>query len=195
MVELFTPPCVCGHAPDQHERRTWWRHHVLMTDGCRNKWCHCLEYSPSLVAIEKWRKASAAFDKDMQEHVESLPALHVQNLSAHSKRCCCGHQRQLHPTPHSCSQCDCTQWIDRTWVPPSGSLRPKPKTMEEIVAPTHWSPKWLSEKLAAHSVYAPDEFTRRKINELLDVLELHRPTGCDGKHGDLHTPTCGCEDK
>lgn len=33
------------------------------------------------------------------------------------------------------------------------------------------------------------------LQNLIDQLEQHRPTGSDGKHGNLHTTTCGCEDK
>ncbi len=35
----------------------------------------------------------------------------------------------------------------------------------------------------------------RRIGMLIKELDKHRPLGPDGKHGDLHTPTCGCEDK
>lgn len=30
------------------------------------------------------------------------------------------------------------------------------------------------------------------IQQLIDELDRHRPTGRGGKHGSLHTPTCGC---
>jgi hypothetical protein len=33
------------------------------------------------------------------------------------------------------------------------------------------------------------------LQELIDELDKHRPLGPDGKHGDRHTATCGCEDK
>lgn len=40
------------------------------------------------------------------------------------------------------------------------------------------------------------EASRSKSLELLiDQIDLHRPLGPDCKHGLLHTPTCGCEDK
>ena len=32
------------------------------------------------------------------------------------------------------------------------------------------------------------------ITILIDEIDRHRPLGSDGKHGNLHTPTCGCED-
>jgi hypothetical protein len=33
------------------------------------------------------------------------------------------------------------------------------------------------------------------LQTLCDQIDVHRPLGRDGKHGDLHTPTCGCEDR
>lgn len=59
----------------------------------------------------------------------------------------------------------------------------------------HWAPKALREVLCEQQTWAPDEFTSWQIQHLINVLDLHRPLGVDGKHGDLHTPTCGCEDK
>lgn len=40
-----------------------------------------------------------------------------------------------------------------------------------------------------HSLY------NRRIQEIIDELDKHRPLGPDCKHGDLHTSTCGCKDK
>ena len=55
-----------------------------------------------------------------------------------------------------------------------------------------WNPKMLRERLCQQQTWAPDDFTRNEIGRLIAVLDLHRPLGDDGKHGDLHTPTCGC---
>jgi hypothetical protein len=35
----------------------------------------------------------------------------------------------------------------------------------------------------------------RRIQEVIDELDKHRPVGPDGKHGNLHTETCGCKNK
>lgn len=35
----------------------------------------------------------------------------------------------------------------------------------------------------------------RRLQQLIDELDKHRPLGPDGKHGDRHTATCGCADK
>lgn len=36
---------------------------------------------------------------------------------------------------------------------------------------------------------------KRRVYGLIKELDKHRPLGPDGKHGNLHTETCGCEDK
>lgn len=59
--------------------------------------------------------------------------------------------------------------------------------------PTDWCPKWLRECLCAQESNAPDEFTRGEIGRLIRLLDAHRPLASDGKHGKLHTPTCGCD--
>lgn len=33
-----------------------------------------------------------------------------------------------------------------------------------------------------------------RLQRLIDECDRHRPLGPDGKHGDRHTATCGCED-
>lgn len=33
------------------------------------------------------------------------------------------------------------------------------------------------------------------LQALCDQIDVHRPLGRDGKHGDLHTATCGCADR
>ena len=32
-----------------------------------------------------------------------------------------------------------------------------------------------------------------RLQKLIDECDRHRPIGPDGRHGDLHTDTCGCE--
>jgi hypothetical protein len=60
--------------------------------------------------------------------------------------------------------------------------------------PHQWCPKMLREYLCSQQHYAPDRLTSNEIGHLIAVLDRHRPLGPDGKHGNLHTPTCGCED-
>ena len=33
-----------------------------------------------------------------------------------------------------------------------------------------------------------------RLQRLIDACDIHRPLGPDGKHGDRHTATCGCEE-
>lgn len=37
------------------------------------------------------------------------------------------------------------------------------------------------------------EDVRASVSGLINLIDHHRPLGPDGSHGDLHTPTCGCE--
>lgn len=56
-----------------------------------------------------------------------------------------------------------------------------------------WQPKMLREHLCEQQTHAPDQVTSDTIQNLIDCIDLrHRPLGPDGKHGDLHTPSCGC---
>lgn len=61
--------------------------------------------------------------------------------------------------------------------------------------PDRWCPKHLVEALSQQQTHAPDSETRDDIGYLIWLLQRHRPIGANGKHGDLHTPTCGCEDR
>lgn len=36
---------------------------------------------------------------------------------------------------------------------------------------------------------------RERIQRLIGEIDRQRPLGADGKHGDRHTPTCGCVDR
>lgn len=63
------------------------------------------------------------------------------------------------------------------------------------------SPKMLRETLAVaqarigqskHDGGRKAEHIAR-LQRLIDECERHRPTGPDGRHGNLHTPTCGCK--
>lgn len=62
-------------------------------------------------------------------------------------------------------------------------------------------PKSLRETLcmaqgAVGLVYAEREANPHitRLQRLIDQIDRHRPLGPDGKHGNLHTATCGCTD-
>lgn len=61
--------------------------------------------------------------------------------------------------------------------------------------PNIWHPKGLLEYLRSQHRHAPDGRTRQAMLDLDRILTEHRPVRSDGKHGDLHTSACGCEDK
>lgn len=62
------------------------------------------------------------------------------------------------------------------------------------------SPKMIRETLCvAQSLVGQFTGTYRKrehmdrLQRLIDECDRHRPLGADGKHGELHTDTCGCD--
>ena len=65
------------------------------------------------------------------------------------------------------------------------------------------SPKMLKETLcvAQSRIGNSDYDDGRKqehierLQRLIDECDYHRPVGPNGKHGNRHTSTCGCEDK
>ena len=62
-------------------------------------------------------------------------------------------------------------------------------------------PKALKETLAVAGAWLALSDDPRKFEHILRLGRLiaecdrHRPIGPDGKHGNRHTPTCGCLDK
>ena len=52
-------------------------------------------------------------------------------------------------------------------------------------------------ELAMDNWLAEDERSRRHqmvVAQLIQIIDLLRPIGPDGRHGSLHTPFCGCDD-
>lgn len=64
------------------------------------------------------------------------------------------------------------------------------------------SPKMIRETLCvaqsaiAHSAAAAYRRSEHidRLSCIIQEIDRHRPLGPDGKHGDRHTATCGCED-
>lgn len=59
------------------------------------------------------------------------------------------------------------------------------------------SVKVLREELCRQQVRAeswPSDIASA-VDVLINMIDRHRPLGQDGSHGDLHTATCGCEDR
>lgn len=62
--------------------------------------------------------------------------------------------------------------------------------------------KGLRETLCRAQAYVQKSMPERtwrahveRLQALIDECDVHRPLGPDGVHGDLHTETCGCEDR
>lgn len=55
----------------------------------------------------------------------------------------------------------------------------------------------LREDLCRRRVQAPEwpSDIVSAVDVLINMIDRHRPLGSNGKHGDLHTDTCGCVDK
>lgn len=54
--------------------------------------------------------------------------------------------------------------------------------------------KMLRETLTRVQTAPLRDADRDRLGALIEQIDLHRPLGPDGTHGDRHTPTCGCED-
>lgn len=58
--------------------------------------------------------------------------------------------------------------------------------------------KMLREHLCADQARWQNEWPegiKSAVDVMIDMIDRHRPLASNGKHGDLHTSTCGCEDK
>jgi hypothetical protein len=49
---------------------------------------------------------------------------------------------------------------------------------------------WAQSRMA---VSPADDRNMHRIQDLINEIDRHRPLDPSGTHGDLHTPTCGCE--
>jgi len=87
--------------------------------------------------------------------------------------------------------------IELGWTPP-----PEPgkeKKMDNLVRIDNI--KMLRESLCrgqdALTINWSEDCSRHsaRIQQLIDQLDILRPLGPDGKHGDRHTPYCGCDDQ
>lgn len=75
--------------------------------------------------------------------------------------------------------------------------------MKETVLVVSDSPKALREALCMAqatlqrplSASVPNAHHIAVISRLIQEIDVHRPLGPDGVHGDRHTISCGCEDK
>lgn len=71
--------------------------------------------------------------------------------------------------------------------------------MTEYIVPD--GPKMLRETLCIAQLQISEFFIgdrkyehMARLQRLINACDYHRPLGPDGKHGNLHTDSCGCED-
>ena len=57
------------------------------------------------------------------------------------------------------------------------------------------NPKMMREALCLLQHNPVPTQTLAAIQELINAIDIVRPLGRDGKHGERHTAFCGCEDK
>ena len=86
-------------------------------------------------------------------------------------------------------------WVERQLTELDAALAGPPPSL-----PIPDGPKMLRETLcAAQSAIAASPYADRqsehlaRLGMLIDALDVLRPLDSDGKHGDLHTSSCGCE--
>lgn len=59
------------------------------------------------------------------------------------------------------------------------------KMMREALCLAQWAMRHASFNIADSSI--------NHVQTLINEIDKHRPVGTDGKHGNNHTPTCGCK--
>lgn len=97
-------------------------------------------------------------------------------------------------------------WVDHaqpgtTWQPVDRS-NPTPEEAAPLTTLTiPDSPKSIRETLCVaqaalgyHPLHPLRDAHIARLQRLIAECDRHRPLGADGKHGDRHTPTCGCEE-
>lgn len=76
-----------------------------------------------------------------------------------------------------------------------------PEPIDTVIRAPHPADtlKMIRETLCVALIgFDESEASRRHIDRLqrlIDDIDRQRPLGPDGKHGDQHTETCGCEDR
>lgn len=68
-----------------------------------------------------------------------------------------------------------------------------PKTLRETLCVAQHALQQLEQAHPGYTAGGTIPTHLAKIQELLNECDRQRPLGADGKHGNLHTPECGCE--
>ena len=70
-----------------------------------------------------------------------------------------------------------------------------PKTLRETLCVVQSALQALERERPGFQAGGSVESHLERIGLLVEECDRKRPTGVDGKHGDLHTTECGCEDR
>lgn len=102
------------------------------------------------------------------------------------KMCRCPEPHTINcPTPVECQKTD-TVDIKAALHVDAGDLKMLRETLCQAQSALHHYPYPTTGSIEGHT---------RRIGVLIEQIDQHRPLGPDCKHGNRHTPTCGCEDK
>lgn len=70
-----------------------------------------------------------------------------------------------------------------------------PKMLMETIGVVQAAFTVLGQQRPGYTAGGALDVHRARLQHLADECQRMRPVGPDGKHGDRHTPTCGCVDK
>lgn len=70
-----------------------------------------------------------------------------------------------------------------------------PKMLKETLSVVQSALNELERARPGYNAGGPVPLHQERIQVLIDECSRMRPTGPDGKHGNLHTPECGCKTK
>lgn len=68
-----------------------------------------------------------------------------------------------------------------------------PKSLRETLCVAEFALQELHQQRPDFNAGGDIESHLTKVRELITECDRKRPTGPDGKHGNLHTPECGCD--
>lgn len=68
-----------------------------------------------------------------------------------------------------------------------------PKSLRETLCVAEFALQELGRQHPGYNAGGTIDTHLAKIRLLIDECDRKRPTGPDGKHGNLHTPECGCD--
>jgi hypothetical protein len=68
-----------------------------------------------------------------------------------------------------------------------------PKMLLETLCVVEWALQEVERQRPGYNAGGTIDTHLERVRALMDECNRKRPTGVGGKHGDLHTPECGCD--